>query len=91
MSDLYITVEYGPDNDIQGIYHGFEKETAIAHFESLTRSEVSDVFIVLYQVDIDEDDLEELSEDEEYDYVADIVFSDLSPEKHEYILAKMKN
>ena len=91
MANLYITVEYASkDGTVQGIYHGFEVETAINHFEQLNEEKGPGTFVVLYQVDIDEDDLNDLNEDEEYGYVANLVYTDLTPENETYILRSGK-
>lgn len=91
MANIFITVEYATEDEaVEGIYHGFEVETAINHFEQLNEEKGDDKFVVLYQIDVDEDDLEDLDEDGEYNYVADLVFSDLSPHSDDFVLRRSK-
>ena len=92
MANIFIIVEYATeDESVKGIYHGFEVETAINHFEQLNEEKGDDKFVILYQIDVDEDDLEDLSEDDEYNYVADLVFADLSPYNDDFVLRRSKS
>lgn len=87
MTNIYVTVEYASeDESVEGIYHGFEVETAIDHFEQLNEEKSDDKFVILYHIDVDEDDLDGLRKDDECNYVADLVFSDLSPYNDEFVL-----
>lgn len=50
MANLYITVECASKDDaVQGIYHGFEVETAINHFKQLNEEKDPGTFVVLYE------------------------------------------
>lgn len=89
MANIYITTEYEKGTDtVKGVYHGFDENIAYDHFDKLDEGKNDDTFVVLYQVDIDEDEIEDMDEDQEYDYVADLVFSDLSPDNKTYVLKR---
>ena len=89
MTNIYITTEYEKETDaVNGIYHGFDKDAAYEHFNKLAKEKSDDTLIVLYHMDIDEDEIEDMDEDQEYDYVADLVFSDLSPDNKTYVLKR---